>query len=228
MVIQVRKIHPFLSYFTRRKLVKVSIISGATFIIATLIDAVFFLDVLNIFTDDFIDAAMLLRMTYESTLIFIGYAILLFGMLSSAFAMLRDHKCKSDSKKLQIQFIILSTFIISFFIARAFVVLLDVPINPACQLWVKGYRVHHFFFGIGLLVIGGWLGHIQCGQRLVTWISAGLYGGGLGLIVDEFGLLLTFGDYWAIQSYIFFVLISLFLLITLLFESYKVFNATWA
>ena len=106
--------------------------------------------------------------------------------------------------------------------------LLDVPINPACQLWVKGYRVHHFFFGIGLLVIGGWLGHIQCGQRLVTWISAGLYGGGLGLIVDEFGLLLTFGDYWAIQSYIFFVLISLFLLITLLFESYKVFSATWA
>ncbi|MCD6456087.1 MAG: hypothetical protein J7K81_04785 [Methanophagales archaeon] len=103
-----RKIHPFLSYFTRRKLVKVSIISGATFIIATLIDAVFFLDVLNIFTDDFIDAAMLLRMTYESTLIFIGYAILLFGMLSSAFAMLRDHKCKSNSKKLQIQFIILT------------------------------------------------------------------------------------------------------------------------
>ena len=228
LVIQVRKIHPFLSYFTRRKLVKVSIISGATFIIASLIDAVFFLDVLNIFTDDFIDAAMLLRMTYESTLIFIGYAILLFGMLSSAFSMLRDHKCKSDSKKLQIQFIILSTFIISFFIARAFVVLLDVPINPACQLWVKGYRVHHFFFGIGLLVIGGWLGHIQCGQRLVTWISAGLYGGGLGLVVDEFGLLLTFGDYWAIQSYIFFVLISLFLLITLLFESYKVFSATWA
>jgi len=225
LVIQVRKIHPFLFYFTRRKLVKVSIISGATFIIASLIDAVFFLDVLNIFTDDFIDAAMLLRMTYESTLIFIGYAILLFGMLSSAFAMLRDHKFKSNSKKLQIQFIILSTFIISFFIARAFVVLLDVPINPAYQFWLKGYRVHHFFFGIGLLVIGGWLGHIQRG-RLVTKISAGLYGGGLGLIVDEFGLLLTFGDYWAIQSYIFFVLISLFLLITLLFESYKLFNAS--
>jgi hypothetical protein len=201
------------------------IISGATFIIAALIDAVFFLDVLNIFTDDFIDAAMLLRMTYESVLIFIGYAILLFGMLSSAFSMLRDHKFKSNSKKLQIQFIILSTFIISFFIARAFVVFLNADINPACQFWVKGYRIHHFFFGIGLLVIGGWLGHIQRG-RLVTKISAGLYGGGLGLIMDEFGLLLTFGDYWAIQSYIFFVLISLFLLITLLFESYKLFNAS--
>jgi hypothetical protein len=227
LVIHVREIHHFLSYFTRLKIVKMSIISGATVIIASLIDTVFFLDVLNIFTDEFIDAAMLLRMTCESTLIFIGYAILLFGMLSSAFSMLRDHKFKSNSKKLQIQFIILSTFIISFFIARAFVVLLDVPINPAYQFWLKGYRVHHFFFGIGLLAIGGWLGHIQRG-RFVTKISASLYGGGLGLIVDEFGLLLTFGDYWAIQSYIFFVLISLFLLITLLFESYKLFNASYS
>jgi len=223
-----REILHFLSYFTRHKIVKVSIISGATFIIAALIDAVFFLDVLNIFTDDFIDAAMLLRMTYESTLMFIGYTILLFGMLTSAFSMLRDHKFKGNSKKLQIQFIVLSTFVISFFIARIFVVLLSADINPACQLWVKGYRVHHFFFGIGLLVVGGWLGHIQRGRRLVTWIAAGLYGGGLGLVVDEFGLLLTFGDYWAIQSYIFFVIISLFLLLTLLFESYKVFNASWA
>ena len=221
-------IHHFLSYFTRHKVVKMCIISGATFIIAALIDAVFFLNVLNMFTNDFIDAAMLLRMTYESTLMFIGYTILLFGMLSSAFSMLRDHRFKSNSKKLQIQFIILSSFIISFFIARTFVVLLSADINPACQLWMKGYRVHHFFFGIGLLVIGGWLGHFQHGRRLVTWISAGLYGGGLGLVVDEFGLLLTFGDYWAIQSYIFFVLISQFFLITLLFESYKVFNASRA
>ncbi len=222
------EIHHFLSYFTRHKLVKMCIISGATFIIAALIDAVFLLNVLNIFTNDFIDAAMLLRMTYESTLMFIGYAIFLLGMLSSTFSMLRDYKFKSNSKKLQIQFIVLSTFVVSFFIARTFVVLLSADINPACQLWVKGYRVHHFLFGIGLLVIGGWLGHIHCGRRLVTWIAAGLYGGGLGLVVDEFGLLLTFGDYWAIQSYIFFVLISLFLLVTLLFESYKVFSASCA
>ncbi len=222
------EIHHFLSYFTRHKLVKMCIICGATFIIAALIDAVFLLNVLNIFTNDFIDAAMLLRMTYESTLMFIGYAIFLLGMLSSTFSMLRDYKFKSNSKKLQIQFIVLSTFVVSFFIARTFVVLLSADINPACQLWVKGYRVHHFLFGIGLLVIGGWLGHIHCGRRLVTWIAAGLYGGGLGLVVDEFGLLLTFGDYWAIQSYIFFVLISLFLLVTLLFESYKVFSASCA
>ncbi|MFZ2071030.1 MAG: hypothetical protein WAV32_05450 [Halobacteriota archaeon] len=58
----------------------------------------------------------------------------------------------------------------------------------------------------------------------MTLISAALYGCGFGLVVDEFGLLLTFGDYWSIQSYVFFVIFSLFLLIMLSFEAYKIVN----
>lgn len=221
-----RELRHFLSFLTRPKIVKMSIISGTVIIVGALIDAVLFLNILNIFTGgEVVNAATLLRLGYESTLIFIGYIILLFGILNSAFLMLRNHKFKPNSKKLQIQVIILFSFIIAFLIARAFVVLLDVPINPAYQLWIKGYRVHHFFFGIGVLVIGGWLGHIQYG-RLITKISACLYGIGVGLVVDEFGLLLTFGDYWAAQSYIFFVIISLLFLIMLLSEAYKLFNTS--
>ncbi|MDI6885927.1 MAG: hypothetical protein QMD22_06205 [archaeon] len=221
-----RELRHFLSFLTRPKSVKISIISGTVIIVGALVDAVFFLNLLNMFTKDkALGAAMLLRLGYESTLIFMGYIILLFGFLNSAFLMLRNHKFNALSKKLQIQVIILISFIIAFLVARAFVVLLDVPINPAYQLWIKGYRVHHFFFGIGVLVIGGWLGHIQYG-RLITKISAGLYGIGVGLVVDEFGLLLTFGDYWAAQSYIFFVIISLFFLIMLLSEAYKLFNTS--
>ena len=221
-----RELRHFLSFLTRPKSVKISLISGTAIIAGALIDAVFFLNILNIFTGgEVVNAAVLLRLGYESTLTFIGYVILLFGLLNSAFFMLRNHKFDAPPKKLQNQFIVLTFFIISFLIGRAFVVLLDVPINPAYQLWIKGYRVHHFFFGIGLLVIGGWLGHIQYG-RLITKISAGLYGIGVGLVVDEFGLLLTFGDYWAAQSYIFFVIISLSFLIMLLFEAYKLFNTS--
>ncbi|MDI6811666.1 MAG: hypothetical protein QMD80_08405 [archaeon] len=221
-----RELRHFLSFLTRPKSVKISIISGTVIIVGALVDAVLFLNILNMFTKDkALSAATLLRLGYESTLIFIGYIILLFGILNSAFLMLRNHKFNAPPKKLQIQVIILISFIIAFLVARAFVVLLDVPINPAYQLWIKGYRVHHFFFGIGVLVIGGWLGHIQYG-RLITKISAGLYGIGVGLVVDEFGLLLTFGDYWAAQSYIFFVIISLFFLIMLLSEAYKLFNTS--
>ena len=214
----------FLSYLTGRGVAKISMFVSTAFSVTALIEAVFSFNVPSIFTDDFQDAALLLRLNYESTLLLIGYGILLFGMLSSTFSMLRDCKFRTNSKKLQIQFIILSSFIISFFIARLFVAILNADVNPWCQLWVKGYRIHHFFFGIGLLVIGGWLGHVNCG-KIITKISAGIYGIGLGLVADEFGLLLTFGDYWAEQSYIFFVLISLFLLITHLSEAYKTFNA---
>lgn len=214
----------FLSYLTGRGVAKISMFVSTAFSVTALIEAVFSFNVPSRFTDDFQDAALLLRLNYESTLLLIGYGILLFGMLSSTFSMLRDCKFRPNSKKLQTQFIILSSFIISFFIARLFVAILNADVNPWCQLWVKGYRIHHFFFGIGLLVIGGWLGHVNCG-KIITKISAGIYGIGLGLVADEFGLLLTFGDYWAEQSYIFFVLISLFLLITHLSEAYKTFNA---
>jgi len=194
-------------------------------IVASLIKAAYFLDLVKLFTGEAFETAVLLRLSYEATLILMGYVILLLGFLRSIFSTLQNDNFKANSKKLQIQFIVLSAFIFSFFIARAFVVLLDVPISPAHQLWMKGYRIHHFFVGIGLLAIGGWLGYIRCGHR-VTQISAALYGGGLGSIVDEFGLLLTFGDYWSPLSYTFFVTVSLFLLIMLLFEAYKIFSTS--
>ena len=116
-------------------MVKISIFSGTAIIVAALIDAIFFIDLLKIFTGKVLGAAMLLRMSYETTLIFIGYIILLFGFLRSIFSLLRTHNFNANSKKLQLQFIILSGFIVSFLIARAFVVLLDIPLNSAHQLY---------------------------------------------------------------------------------------------
>jgi len=217
----------FLSYLTKRRSARICILLCTIFVLTALVEAVsrFTLTLPAVFIVDILDAAMILRLSYESTLMFIGYGILLFGMLSAVFPMFRDSKFRPNSKKLQIHFIILSSFTVTFLIARLFVAILNADINPVCQLWVKGYRIHHFFVGIGLLAIAGWLGHINGGSRsIITKVSAGIYGTGMGLVADEFGLLLTFGDYWAEQSYIFFVLISLLLLIALLEEAYKLFK----
>ena len=48
--------------------------------------------------------------------------------------------------------------------------------------------------------------------------AAILYGGGLGLLIDEMGLLLTWGNYWAKQSYVFGVIVIVIFLSIILYE----------
>lgn len=52
------------------------------------------------------------------------------------------------------------------------------------KIVILGYHPHHIALGILLLAIAGWLGIHYQGKQL-TRIAALLYGGGLGLIVDE-------------------------------------------
>ena len=220
----VARIGLFLSYLMRPNSVKIGLFLGAITILSGIINALFSVNFLKLFTGEIFSAAEVLRLSYAFTLIFAGYVILLLVLLHALVTLLRNDNFKANAKKLQVQLIILISFIIAFFIARAFVVLLDIPLNPAFQLSFKGYRIHHFFYGISLLIIGGWLGHTNYGNRIMD-ISAVLYGGGLGLVTDEFGLLLTFGDYWSSQSYVFFLIFSLVLLLLLLLETYKLVNA---
>jgi hypothetical protein len=90
----------------------------------------------------------------------------------------------------------LSSFIASFAVARIFTTL-----NPNVVIMVgTGIHIHHFWFGILLVAVGGWLGIINRAER-VDQLAAVLYGAGLGLIADEFGLLLTWGNYWTTLTY---------------------------
>ena len=69
-----------------------------------------------------------------------------------------------------------------------------------------GYHVHHFFIGVFLICLAGWLAIV--GTREVSRrFLAVMYGAGLGLFFDEIGLLLTWGDYYSRLTY----LLSLFL-----------------
>ncbi|MEM3673320.1 MAG: hypothetical protein QW468_03740 [Candidatus Bathyarchaeia archaeon] len=91
----------------------------------------------------------------------------------------------------------LASFIASFIIARTFT-----SSYPKIVWEVSGYHIHHFWYGLAMLAIGGWLG-ISIENERLNRIAAILFGAGGGLIGDEVGLLLTFESegYWAEITY---------------------------
>lgn len=108
----------------------------------------------------------------------------------------------------------LISFIASFGIARTFT-----SIDPNAFLARGGVHIHHFWFGIILLAIGGWLG-ISYNQERIVRFAAVLYGAGGGLIGDEVGLLLK-GNYWTGITYTVLVAFLAFAFTALLFVRYS-------
>ena len=94
----------------------------------------------------------------------------------------------------------LASFLASFIIARTYA-----TIFPNSVLIGGGLHIHHFWFGLVLLAVGGWIGIIY-NHKQIDMVAAVIYGLGGRLIVDEIGLLLTFGDYWSIVSWTFLVI----------------------
>jgi hypothetical protein len=91
----------------------------------------------------------------------------------------------------------LISFIASFSIARIFT-----SIYPGTFWHISGYHIHHFWYGIAMIAVGGWLG-ISIESERVNRVAAILFGAGGGLIGDEVGLLLEFRieSYWAEITY---------------------------
>ncbi len=99
-------------------------------------------------------------------------------------------------EKTEITFWVLITFLPTFVITRALVFLM-----PQLFVNVGGTHVHHLTWGIILLAITGWLGLVVESPRWRPRIAA-LYGIGLALAFDEFGMWLRLQDgYWVRQSY---------------------------
>lgn len=86
----------------------------------------------------------------------------------------------------------LLSFASSFAVARTFTIL-----NPGTILITSGYHIHHFWLGIILLGVGGWIG-ISYNEQHVDQFAAVIFGAGSGLIADEVGILVTFQS----QSYL--------------------------
>lgn len=105
----------------------------------------------------------------------------------------------------------LVSFIVSFIVARAFTTL-----NPSTVLASGDYHIHHFWYGLAMLAVGGWIG-ISLENPRTNRLAAILFGAGGGLIGDEIGLLLTLNNYWTSVTYTAIILIitlsSIFILL---------------
>lgn len=95
----------------------------------------------------------------------------------------------------------------TFFAARIIAHLLNVNTVPDSlffiqTVYVKGYHIHHFNFGIILIVVSGFLSFMDINRAHLRKIAT-IFGIGLALIMDEFGLLVTLNQdtYWNRISY---------------------------
>src|SRR6266436_1384811 len=108
------------------------------------------------------------------------------------------------------------SFVASFFGARLFATL-----NPTVVAERGGIHFHHFWYGLAMVVSTGWLGITLNDERMGRNLAI-IFGLGAGLIGDEVGLLLTFGDYTSNLTEIFFVAaIAFIILATLLSRGRK-------
>ena len=83
-------------------------------------------------------------------------------------------------------FIVLIFFLVSFSLARLYSLHIDV------YVYIKGYHIHHFYYGALALSLGGILGILNNHDNMKRiFIASALIGIGMGLFADEIGLLLN-------------------------------------
>ncbi len=90
-------------------------------------------------------------------------------------------------------------FVASFVLARTFT-----TFYPDVVVASGGIHFHHFWYGLAMVLIAGWLG-IASNRPELDRLYAFVFGVGSGLVGDEVGLLLTFGDYRSLLTYEFFL-----------------------
>lgn len=122
---------------------------------------------------------------------------------------------KDFEARVHLATVALSSFLLSFISARIFTTFF-----PSRVLISGGLHIHHFWFGIILLAIGGWLG-INYKHKDIDIVAAILYGVGGGLIVDEVRLLLTFGIYQSEITWDILVILLTVISILILFYRYR-------
>lgn len=96
-------------------------------------------------------------------------------------------------KKEEPRFLILTSFTITFIIARLIVygITWHLLPKPFGYIAVGGIHIHHIVIGVLLLLIAGFIRIPQFGEKLLR-LSSFLYGVGAALTLDEFALLIHF------------------------------------
>ncbi len=114
------------------------------------------------------------------------------------------------------------SFLITFVLSRLTVYLVLGRLLPNLFLTVRGVHIHHFTYGVVILVLVGFyliLKRPKPNSQPFLWAIL-LYGAGLGLTFDEFGMWVRLkDDYWVRQSY------DAIIIITLLFFNIAFYNS---
>jgi hypothetical protein len=124
-------------------------------------------------------------------------------------------KTERTEERPNLSLLALVSFITSFAVARVFT-----RLKPDSVLIGGGYHVHHFWFGLIMVIIGGWIGISYTSER-ADRVAAIIFGAGGGLIGDEVGLLLTLGNYWTEITYTLIVVFVTFASMLSLFFRYS-------
>ena len=113
----------------------------------------------------------------------------IFSKITQRDALTKKIVAQGSDVYLYILFPITVAFLIAFVGAR-----IITHLDPNLSLRIlKDIHVHHFAYGIILLVASGYLALINNGPR-GKYLIALLYGLGLGLVFDEFGIWLRLSD----------------------------------
>lgn len=131
---------------------------------------------------------------------------------------------KITEKRKDIPFIITTSYLAAFLLIRLAVflagsaesefaqaakegILPEVDFYIGRNIILFGYHIHHFYIGVLLICVAGWLS-ITENKRFLKKHLAIIYGAGLGLFFDEIGLLLTWGDYYSRLTYLLSLLLA--------------------
>lgn len=118
------------------------------------------------------------------------------------------------SHKHSLSFLATLAFTVGFFGARTFH-----TIFPDTMVFIGAIHFHHFWYGLVMMSVAGWLGIAYNGERR-NRVYAVIFGLGLGFVGDEVGLLLTFGDYYTTLTFDFFVAAICFIVLASLLVRY--------
>ena len=124
-------------------------------------------------------------------------------------------KIEGNEERPNLSLLALVSFITSFAVARV-----STTLKPDAVLIGGGYHIHHFWFGLLMVIVGGWIGISYTSER-ADRIAAIIFGAGGGLIGDEVGLLLTLGNYWTEITYTLIVVFVTIASILILFFRYS-------
>jgi hypothetical protein len=122
---------------------------------------------------------------------------------------------KAPRFKHDLSFLATLAFVGGFFGARLF----HLAFPSLMIITQTGIHFHHFWYGLLMIGVSGWLGIIDKDEKLAR-IYAVVFGVGVGFVGDEVGLLLTFGDYFSPLTQDFFVAALAFLILIALLLRY--------